>query len=376
MSSQEPAKPVPAPEPRSEDAQPSAGTARLGMTSRLLFLLVLAILVSLLFLGVIRGFLLTLAMAAVLASVSMPLYRWLARRLGGREGIAAGLTILVLIVVVVAPGMFFLSVLWDDAVEIRDRVVPWVQEQLKDPSKLEQSLAESPLLKKLVPYQDKILEKAGKIAGKAASFVADAVVAGAAGVASFLLMLFVALYGTYFFLRQGGATAEAAFALTPLNAADKERLVETFTSVSRATLKGTLVVGIVQGGLAGAAFAVVGIQGAVFWAAVMAVLSVLPGIGSALIWVPAVAYFAINGQVGAAVGLGAWCALVVGTIDNVLRPSLVGKDTKMPDILVLLTTLGGLALFGIAGIVLGPLVGALFLSVWGLWGAATRQETE
>ncbi len=102
----------------------------------------------------------------------------------------------------------------------------------------------------------------------------------------------------------------------------------------------------------------------------MAVLSTIPSIGTALIWVPAVAYLALNGQTGAAAGVAVWCALVVGTADNVLTPKLIGKDTEMPDLLVLLTTLGGLAAFGAAGILIGPVIGALFLATWQLWGGA------
>jgi predicted PurR-regulated permease PerM len=106
----------------------------------------------------------------------------------------------------------------------------------------------------------------------------------------------------------------------------------------------------------------------------MTVLSIIPGIGTALVWVPAVIFLLLNGQVGAAVGVGLWCALVVGTIDNVLRPILVGKETQMPDILVMVTTFGGLAIFGFAGMLFGPLVGALFLAVWSLWSSAMGED--
>jgi predicted PurR-regulated permease PerM len=115
---------------------------------------------------------------------------------------------------------------------------------------------------------------------------------------------------------------------------------------------------------------VVGIPGVIFWSAIMALLSILPGIGAALIWIPAVVFLIIEGQPVHAVGLGLWCAIVVGTIDNLLRPLLIGKDTEMPDLLVMLSTLGGLALFGAAGILVGPIIGALYITVWKLWGSA------
>lgn len=186
----------------------------------------------------------------------------------------------------------------------------------------------------------------------------------------FLLMLFVTLYAMFFFLINGQAMVDGVLRFTPLSADDKSRLLRTFASVGRATLKGTLIIGVVQGGLAGLAFWVAGIQGAVFWGAVMTVLSIIPGIGTALVWVPVVIFLILDGQIGAAVGVGLWCAIVVGTIDNLLRPLLIGKDTEMPDLLVMLTTLGGLALFGAAGILVGPIIGALYMTVWQLWGGA------
>jgi predicted PurR-regulated permease PerM len=158
----------------------------------------------------------------------------------------------------------------------------------------------------------------------------------------------------------------------PLTAKDENRMVEKFVSVSRATLKGTLVIGLVQGGLAGIAFFVLGINGAFFWGTIMAVLSIIPGVGVALVWIPAAGYLLVIGSSIKALLLTLWCAGLVGTVDNVLRPRLVGKDTKMPDLLILLGTLGGLVLFGAAGIIVGPVVAALFVTVWEIYGTTFK----
>jgi predicted PurR-regulated permease PerM len=143
-------------------------------------------------------------------------------------------------------------------------------------------------------------------------------------------------------------------------------------SVTRATIKGTLVIGIVQGVLAGAAFWAVGIKPPVFWGAVMGFLSILPAVGAALVWIPAVVVLLIGGRTGAAVLLFAWCAGVVETVDNILRPRLVGKDTQLPSLLVLLATLGGIVLFGAAGVIIGPIVAALLITVWDIYGVAFK----
>ncbi len=149
-------------------------------------------------------------------------------------------------------------------------------------------------------------------------------------------------------------------------------MIDKFVSVSRATIKGTLVIGVVQGALAGAALAVAGIPSAVFWGTVMAVLSIIPGIGTGLVWVPSAIYLAATGRWLAAVLLVVWCALVVGSVDNVLRPRLVGRDTQMHDLLILFSTLGGLLLFGIVGVIIGPIIAALFVTIWDLYGAVFK----
>jgi predicted PurR-regulated permease PerM len=156
----------------------------------------------------------------------------------------------------------------------------------------------------------------------------------------------------------------------PLNDDDETLMLEKFTSVSRAMIKGSFVIGILQGGLAGIAFAVAGIDNAVFWGTVMAVLSIIPSVGSALIWIPASIILIMQGDTGAGVGLMAFCGLVVGSLDNVLRPILVGKDTKMHELMIFFGTLGGILMFGIPGVLIGPLVASLFITVWELYGIA------
>jgi predicted PurR-regulated permease PerM len=151
-------------------------------------------------------------------------------------------------------------------------------------------------------------------------------------------------------------------------------LLERFVSVTRATLKGSLLIGIIQGALAGLAFWLAGIPGAAFWGTITAVVSIIPAIGSAIIWVPMVIYLLVTGHTGAGLGLLLWSVLVVSTIDNFLRPRLVGRDTRMSDLLVLLSTLGGLGLFGPVGFIVGPIVAALFVTVWHIYGEAFRDR--
>lgn len=336
---------------------------------RIAFLLLLGLGITILFYWMIKSFLVALLIAAILAALLHPFYLRLVDRLGGRESMASGLTVLLSLFMVIIPVVLFLGILVGEAIHVSDSASEWVS-QVQQSESLQKKLEEDPDLQKLLPYQDEIMDKAGELAARAGSFVASGLAAGARGTAEFFLMFFIMLYSMFFFLIEGPKLLNFTLRFTPLSSDDQNSLLGTFASVGRATLKGTVIIGIVQGGLAGLSFWVAGIDSVVFWGAVMAVLSIIPGIGAALIWVPAVIYLALNGQTVEAVGVGLWCAIVVGTIDNLLRPLLIGKDTEMPDLLVMLTTLGGLALFGPAGIIIGPIIGALYMTVWKLWANA------
>ncbi len=340
---------------------------------RITFLLVLCIGISLLFFWMIKGFLMAILLAAVMAGITHPFCRRFAEKIGGRKGVAAGVTVLLCLVLVIVPLLFFIGLMVNEAVNISGSATEFVTREMADTESLDETIEKYPELKKLVPYQDEIITKAGELAARAGSHVAGWLAAGAAGTASFVLALFIMLFAMFQFLINGPEILETMLRHTPLSGEDRSRLLGTFASVGRATLKGTVIIGIVQGSLAGLSFWVAGIEGVIFWSTIMAVLSIIPGIGAALIWVPAVVYLFLNGQTGAAIGVALWCAIVVGTVDNFLRPVLIGKDTEMPDLLVLLTTLGGLAMFGATGILIGPIIGALFMTAWRLWGGAVDE---
>jgi predicted PurR-regulated permease PerM len=149
-------------------------------------------------------------------------------------------------------------------------------------------------------------------------------------------------------------------------------MLEKFVSVTRATLKGTVLIGLAQGVLGGLAFWAANVDGAIFWGTMMTVLSIIPGVGGALIWVPAAIILISTGEVWRGIALAAFCGLVVGSVDNLLRPRLVGQDTKMHELLILFSTLGGLLLFGVMGFILGPILAALFVTAWEMFGTAFR----
>jgi predicted PurR-regulated permease PerM len=191
----------------------------------------------------------------------------------------------------------------------------------------------------------------------------------------FVINFFVTLYLAFFLIRDGAAMRQTLVNAIPLPTPHREALLDQFTAAVRATVKGNLVVAVVQGTLGGLAFFILGISGAALLAVLMAVLSLLPAFGASLVWLPVAVYLLATGELVPAFALIAYGTLVIGLIDNFLRPILVGRDTKMPDYLVMVSTLGGMAIFGINGFVLGPVIAAMFMAVWRIYLTVTTART-
>ncbi len=183
----------------------------------------------------------------------------------------------------------------------------------------------------------------------------------------FVVSFFVMLYLLFFLLKDGSVLAGRIQRAIPLSAENRRNLFEKFTTVTRATVKGNFLVAAAQGAMGGLAFWALGVQAPVLWAVVMAFLSLLPAVGAAIVWVPVALYFLATGAIWKGLILVAFGVLVIGLLDNVLRPLLVGKDIKMPDYLVLISTIGGMAIFGLNGFVIGPMVAAMFLAMWDIF---------
>ena len=190
----------------------------------------------------------------------------------------------------------------------------------------------------------------------------------------FIVDLCIVLYLLFFLLRDGDDLARRIRTAIPLYPDQQRELFSSFTTVIRATVKGNVVVAIVQGALGGLIFWFLDIRAPVLWGVVMAFLSLLPAVGCALVWLPVAIYFLVTGATWQGIVLIAYGVLVIGLVDNILRPILVGKDTKMPDYVVLISTLGGMAIFGINGFVIGPVIAAMFMAVWEIL-AASRSAT-
>jgi predicted PurR-regulated permease PerM len=232
------------------------------------------------------------------------------------------------------------------------------------------------LLERFDINMDTVRDNAAKAAVAASQFLARNALAVGQGAFGFVLKLALMLYVAYFLLRDGRKLVDQLVHAIPL-ADERERLLfQKFAEVARATVKGNLLVALVQGMLGGLIFWILGLPAALLWGVVMTVLSLIPAVGAGLVWLPAAIYLYAVGDWIAATVLIAYGVVVIGLADNILRPILVGRDTKLPDWMVLLSTLGGIAMAGINGFVVGPLIAVLFVAFWQIFSREFNPVTQ
>jgi predicted PurR-regulated permease PerM len=336
-----------------------------------LFLVIL--LISVLFVSMIREFLMVILVSGIFSAITKPVYRWFFIRFKGRANAGATATLLAILLVGFLPLAGLLGIVAGQAIKISHSVKPWIAQRMKEPTAFDDLLQSIPYYDYLRSYQDVILEKAGLLVGKMSSFLFESLSAATLSTVNFIFLFVIFLYTLFFFLKEGDQILNRILYYLPLTDDDERRMLDRFTSVTRATLKGTFVIGVLQGTFAGVAFWVVGIDSALFWGTIMTVLSVIPAVGAAFIWVPAALILAASGAFAKAIGLFVFCGLLVGSVDNLLRPRLVGKDTQMHELLIFFGTLGGISLFGLIGFIIGPIIAALFATVWDIYGETFKE---
>ncbi|MBX3581003.1 MAG: AI-2E family transporter [Rhizobiaceae bacterium] len=308
--------------------------------------------------------------AVILAILFRPLYRRLFNRFGGRANVAAGLSLLACVCIVVIPGAVVLASLAQEASSLYERIdtrefdVSKVLQQVYDslPSFITGGL-ESLGLGDISQVQSGLTSFMGQLAQ---AFAARAVIIGQ-GTMQFVVSLGVMLYLLFFLFRDGHSLALAMRRASPLKDRYTDQIFAKFASVVRATVKGNVIIAIIQGTIGGVMFWLIGIEAALLWGVLMALLSLLPAVGAAIVWAPVACYLLLSGEYGKGLALLAVGILVISMVDNLLRPQLVGKDLRLPDFVILISTVGGISLFGINGFVIGPLIAALFVAVWSLF---------
>jgi len=333
--------------------------------------LLLVVVISGAFIYMVRDFVLTLVMAAVFTGLTFPIYAFLLRRLH-KPALASAAVLILLLVVLVLPVAAVITVAYHEAWDFFQRVdfaalpgklaavAEWFREQFPvlfarlSPEDISQATTLG--IKQIF----QIILKHG----------AGWSVAAAGNLANILLMFFMMFY----FYVDGKRLLRKLILLSPLRDDIEKTLIRNFLAVSRATLKGILVIGVIQGTIGALLFWSTGLRSPVFLGVLMIFCTVIPVAGTGLVWVPAALFLFFTGHIGAGIVVVAVGALIIGSIDNFLRPMLVGKEIKMHDLLVLLSTLGGLGMFGLTGFIIGPVLASFFLSVWAMFQEVFTSE--
>lgn len=333
-------------------------------------LTVLLVLVSAAFIWILLPFYGAVFWAVILGIVFAPLQRRLQLKFGWQRNLTSLCTLSICLVIAILPVIITSALLVQEgmalykSVESGELDIAGYVAQFKHSLPLYfQHLLDRFGMGELNGLREKIVKSAmtgGQVlASQAFSF--------GQGTFEFIVSFFIMLYLLFFFLRDGAELARKVRAAVPLQEQQKRRLQLKFNRVVRATVKGNLLVAITQGALGGLIFWFLDIPSVLLWAVLMAFLSLLPAVGAGIVWAPVAVFFLLTGAIWQGVVLGLFGILVIGLVDNLLRPLLVGKDTRMPDYMILISTLGGLAIFGLNGFVIGPLIAALFMSSWAIF---------
>ncbi len=335
------------------------------------FFLALALLITIAFGLVIEPFFGAILWAIVAVILFDPLNRRLLARMPGRRNAAALITLTFIVALIIVPAILLTLALIQEVSYFYTRLQ---SNQIDLPALLHHWEARLP------DWAAGWVERFGRIDLNAMrdqlregltsglKMIAGQAVAIGQSAFSLLVALGVMLYLIFFLLRDGDELGARVMALTPLRPTQRQALLHQFVTVIRATVKGSVVVAIVQGFIGGIVFWALGVEGALLWGVLMGFFSLLPAIGTGLIWVPVAIYLFASGAIVKGLIL-VFCGLfVIGVVDNLLRPILVGRDTRLPDYVVLIATLGGIELLGFSGIVIGPVIAALFISIWTIMG--------
>jgi predicted PurR-regulated permease PerM len=335
--------------------------------------LLLIVAVSLAFAWILWPFYGAVLWGTVLAIVFAPLYRRLSGCMRQRLTLAALATVTIIVVMVILPVTLIAALLLNEASSVYGRIQSgelnfgrYLQQVFDALPAWAANLLDRFGLTSLGAVKDRL--SAGLVKGS--QFLAAQAINIGQYTLEFIVSLFVMLYLLFFLLRDGDDLSRRIKAAIPLRPEQQRALFDKFAIVVRATAKSSIVVALLQGALGGLIFWFLGIHAPLIWAVLMAALSLLPAVGAGLVWLPVAIYFLATGAVWQGVVLIAYGVLVIGLVDNLLRPILIGKDTKIPDYVVLISTLGGIATFGLNGFVIGPLIAAMFMAVWDIYSAS------
>jgi predicted PurR-regulated permease PerM len=341
------------------------------------FFIAALVLTTILFFRMVQAFLVPIALAAVFATIFDPLYQGFLRTFRGRRSLAAFFCCFVLFLGLVLPLYGVGHLVTVEAINfyhsVEDDVTRLVQGGNVD---LIQRIKDLPWLSKLPLEQINLQEDLQKAAAGLAAFMAGLINRTSRNTLELVVLLFITLFTMFYFFRDGRIMVRKLRSLVPLDREYKNALGARFTSVARATVKGTLLIALAQGTLSGLTLWIFGVGSPFLWGVVATLLSIIPLVGAWLVLYPAAAIQAIQGNYWQAIGILVVTIVVIVNVDNLLRPRLVGQETGMHDLMVFFSTLGGIGLFGATGFILGPMVAALFLALLDIYSQEFKDDLD
>lgn len=339
------------------------------------FFIAALVLTTVLFFRMVQTFLVPIALAAVFATLFDPLYQGFLRSFRGRRSLAAFFCCLVLFLGLILPlyGVAHLMTL---------EAIHFYQSIEDDVARLAQGgdagliarIKRVPWLSRLPLEEFNWRENLQNAATNIARFMTTVINRTSRGTLEFVVLLFITLFTLFYFFRDGPVMVRKLRSLVPLDREYKNALMGRFTSVARATVKGTLLIALVQGTLSGLTLWIFGVGSPFLWGVVATLFSIIPLVGAWLVLYPAAIIQAIQGNYGQAIGIAVVTIVVIVNVDNLLRPRLVGQETGMHDLMVFFSTLGGIGLFGATGFILGPMVAALFLALLDIYSEEFKDD--
>ncbi|RUO26044.1 AI-2E family transporter [Aliidiomarina minuta] len=297
-----------------------------------------------------------------------PLYQWIEDKTGGRSSLAAVITLLCCVLIILLPLTLVSLQIFQQAASLYEAFEEGEIKPADIYENVSQALPFIPdMLQQMGINIDNIGENIASAASASSQYLAEEAFKFGRGTMNLIISILLMLYLTFFLLRDGKWLADLISKAIPLEKKREDNLSSRFVNVTRATIKGSVIVAVIEGALGGFIFAILGIPGAFLWGVVMGLLSLVPAIGAFLIWVPVAIYLFVTGDWGKGLILTVFGTVVIGLTDNILRPILVGRNIRLPDYLVLFSILGGIVIFGVHGLVIGPILAALFVTIWGIF---------
>ena len=321
------------------------------------FLLALVLAVGVAFLYMIKLFLVPVILAAVFAGLFYSLYRWLLKMTRSRRGLSALLCCLILSLGVLGPAYAVANMVAKEAIRGYQTAEARMHNVVGDG--LRSRIAGHPIIQRLQLNKLPVQAWVDQFGKKATELLAAAINQASRQTFELISTILITFFTMFYFFRDGPMLLQRLKALSPLAEPYEEELIRRFVTTSGATVKGVLFVSMIKGTLGGLTFWAFGIEAPVLWGVVMTFLSILPIIGPWVVMVPAAIIMMLNGSIWAGMLL-LLAALAIGSIDNLLEPFLIGRDSGMHELLVFFSMIGGIAVFGVTGFIIGPVIAALF----------------